>query len=259
MAPGDLAVGFGVTRIAGAPTVDLATVSDTNGVLNLDGDWTLEAWVKIMPAFDSEQDVLFYYGDPEHGYSLSLNYGGDGLTASPQVTTLGVAEVPSDPGLAVVAIDLWQHLAVVHKNGQSMTFFINGAEVETRPYTGGTRLVEGNKTLYIGARPDGSLPFSGLIDRIRISDSALTASELDSDASNPTGLPLRLQIARSQSSIVLSWPDNPAATDTLEVSNLLPGSNWAPEPTSPVVVAGQRTVTVPPTGSARYYRLKRVF
>jgi hypothetical protein len=166
--------------------------------------------------------------------------------------------MPADT--AVVEPDLWQHVAVVHKKGESITYFINGKEAGTRAYTGGTILAETNKVLYIGAEWNGGLPFTGFIDRIRISNSALTAGELDSDPQNPAAppqAPLRLAIARAQSNVILSWPEAGSAGYILEFSNILPNSNWSPEPTTPVVVAGQKTATVPVTGSVRYYRLKR--
>jgi len=256
-AAGDLAVGFGVVPFGAGPAIDMAAVWDPRGVLNLNGDWTLEAWVKARPALEGDRDVLFYYGDPEHGYALSLNYPLDRLSASPQVTTLGAGEVASDSSLSVIGVDVWQHIAVVHRNGQSMTFFTNGVEAESRPYTGGTRLAETNRVLYIGAEWDGSLPFTGLIDRIRISNTALAATQLDSDPANPVDP--RLTVARSQSAVTISWPDHPVAFDTLEFSNSLSGPNWQPEPTPVDVVAGQKTVTVPITGSARFYRVSRSF
>jgi hypothetical protein len=256
-AAGDLAVGFGVARFGGTPATDMAAVWDPKGALNLNRDWTLEAWVRIRPDFEGDRDVLFYYGDPEHGYSVSLNYAADRSGASPQVTTLGIAEVPSDPALTTVGIDAWHHLAVVHRNGQSITWFMNGVETESNPYTGATRSAETNKVFYIGAQWDGSLPFTGLIDRIRISDSALSVTQLDSDRSNP--IDPRLTIARSQSDVTLSWRDHPTAFDTLEFSDTLPGSNWQAEPTPIAIVDGQKTVTVPITGSARYYRVNRGF
>jgi hypothetical protein len=248
----DLALQFDVN---GADAIDMAAVPDPNGVLNLNGDWTLEAWVKYDGTVDGNRDVIFYYGHPGHGYSLSVNYA---AVNKLQVTTLGIADMPSDT--AVVEPDLWQHVAVVHKKGESITYFINGKEAGTRAYTGGTILAETNKVLYIGAEWNGGLPFTGFIDRIRISNSALTAGELDSDAANPAAppqAPLRLAIARSQSNVILSWPEAGSAGYILEFSNILPNSSWSPEPTTPVVVAGQKTATVPITGSVGYYRLKR--
>jgi hypothetical protein len=236
-------------------SADMAYVPDPEGVLNMDGDWTLEAWVKPAAAIDGDRDVIFYYGHPGHGYSLSINYAAGNML---QVTTLGIADLPSDA--AVVALDVWQHLGVVHKKGQSITYFVNGVEAGTRSYTQGTSLATTNKVLYIGAEWDGGLPFTGLIDRIRISNIALTTNQFDSDPKNPAGppqAPLQLSVARTQSNVILSWPEADSASYILEFSNSLPGLSWSPEPTAPVVVAGQKTVTVPITESARFYRLKR--
>ncbi|MCI0534280.1 MAG: LamG domain-containing protein [Verrucomicrobiales bacterium] len=250
-AAADRAIQFGGADLS----VDMAAVWDPNGVLNLDGDWTLEAWVKFAAANDGDRDVIFYYGHPGRGYSLSVNYAAGNML---QVTTLGIADMPSDT--AVVEPDVWQHLAVAHKNGQSITYFINGVEAGTRSYTGGTRLAETTKIFYIGAEWDGGLPFTGLIDRIRISNSALAANELDSDPKNPAAPPqpaVRLAVTRSQSNVVLSWPEANSVAYILEFSNSLPGLSWSPETIIPVVAAGQKTVTAPITESARFYRLKR--
>lgn len=250
-AAGDRAIQFGGADLS----VDMAAVGDPNGVLNLDGDWTLEAWVKFNSANDGVRDVVFYYGHPGRGYSLSVNYAAGNML---QVTTLGIEDMPSDT--AVVEADVWQHLAVAHRKGQSITYFVNGQEAGTRSYTGGTRLAETTKILYIGAEWNGGLPFTGLIDRIRISNTALTANQLDSDPKNPAAsaqAPLRLAIARSQSNVIFSWPEAGSAGYILEFSNSLPGLSWSPETTTPVVAAGQKSVTAPITESARFYRLKR--
>ena len=173
-----------------------------------------------------------------------------------QVTTLGIADMPSDT--AVVQLDTWQHLAVVHRNGQSITYFVNGQEAGTRTYAGGTRLATTNKVLYIGAEWDGGLAFTGLIDRVRISNSALATNELDSDALNPklVNQPVHLAIGRSQSNITISWPDAGSSDYLLEFVNTLSGASWLPEPAVPTVAAGQKSVTIPMSGSTRFYRLK---
>ena len=124
------------------------------------------------------------YGYPGHGYSLSLNYAAGNKL---QVTTLGIADMPSDT--AVVEPDLWQHVAVVHKKSVSITYFVNGKEIDSRPYTNGIISVDTRKFLYIGAEWDGNLAFTGTIDRVRISNAALTANQLDSDAKNPATAP----------------------------------------------------------------------
>lgn len=250
-ATNDLAIQFGGATYR----TDMAAVSDPNGVLNLDTDWTLEAWVKTDPAPDGDRDVIFYYGYPGHGYSLSVNYAAGNKL---QVTTLGIADMPSDT--ATVELGVWQHLAVAHKKGQSITYFVNGVQAGTRSYTGGTTLAVTNRTLYIGAEWDGGLPFTGIIDRIRISNAALTASQLDSNPTNPapSTLPaVRLAIALSSSNAILSWPEAGSDGYLLEFSDLLPTANWSPESTTPVIAAGQKTATIPLAGQTRFYRLRR--
>jgi hypothetical protein len=68
---------------------------------------------------------------------------------------------------------------------------------------------------------------------------------------------LLLTIGRSQSDLILSWPEAASAGYILEFSNILPGANWSNESTAPVVSAGQKSVTVPITQPARFYRLMR--
>ena len=72
-------------------------------------------------------------------------------------------------------------MAVSHVAGESINFFINGELVETQEYTRLTNPANGG-VLYIGAEYNGGLPFFGNIDRIRISNSALAAEDLDSNA-----------------------------------------------------------------------------
>ncbi len=168
---GDTSLEFSGTQIA--------VVDDSNGVLNFsDGDWTLEAWAKTDFNTDVIRMVMFYYGHPGHGYSFSINLETETL----QVTTLGIADMPSDSAYVIPDYE-WHHLAVVHKAGDSITYFIDGQEIESNSYTNLTIPADPGMTkLYIGAEPDMGLPYTGLLDRIRISNSALTPDQMDTDA-----------------------------------------------------------------------------
>ncbi len=150
-------------------------VADPNGILDFsDGDWTLEAWVSTdLPV--EQREVIFYYGYSGHGYSLSIN--SDGRL---QVTTLGIADMASTNAIVPSTFE-WTHVAVSHIAGESINYFINGELIESRDYTGGTIPAEGG-TLYIGAEPTGGLPYYGSVDRIRISNTALSAGDLDSNS-----------------------------------------------------------------------------
>ena len=166
--PGDTCLEFNGSQIA--------VVDDPNGVLNFsDGDWTLEARVKTTFNDTGTRMVLFYYGQPGQGYSLSIDVVSEVL----QVTTLGIADMPSDAAF-VPPDDEWHHVAVAHKAGESITYFVDGQEIESRPYTNLTNPAS-TTVLYIGAEWNGGLPYTGRIDRIRISNAALTADQLDSN------------------------------------------------------------------------------
>lgn len=152
-----------------------ANVRDPNYILDVGGegnDWTLEAWVKYEDV-TSGRMVMFYYGPGAYSFSLS---GGDPRLVF--VTTLRIADFPSQN--AVVPVGEWAHVAVAHVAGESLSFFVNGELIEVNDYTGGSNTTEA-PNLSIGSEPNGVLPFTGWLDRIRISNVALTAEELDSD------------------------------------------------------------------------------
>ncbi len=87
---------------------------------------------------------------------------------------------------AWVNIDEWHHVAVVHQAGESITYYINGEERISRDYDGLTIPAE-DTVLYIGAENDGGLPYTSLLDRIRISNEALAPADFDSDP-EPTAI-----------------------------------------------------------------------
>jgi len=175
-AAGDTSLQFSGTQIA--------VVLDPKGLLNFSsGDWTLEAWVKVDPNATGDRMIIYYYGNPGHGYSLSINLASN---AALQVTTLGIADLPS--ASAFVEFDVWTHVAVVHQAGISITFYLNGKAFDTRAYTQKTIAAQ-TMNLYIGGEWNGALPFYGMIDRIRISNAALTPAQMDTNLT-PTNVSL---------------------------------------------------------------------
>ncbi|MFB3787795.1 MAG: LamG domain-containing protein [bacterium] len=162
---------------------EFALVEDPGGVLEFPGDWTLEAWIKPQLVTDrTNAMVLYAYGAPGGGHSLQLAYSADDPTQlNVRGTAVGVLDIPA-PNTFVV-YDQWQHVAVAHKNGVSMSFFLNGKFSEEIEYTQGM-LPRTNELLYIGTWPNAlAFAYVGTLDRIRFSDRALTETELDS---NPT-------------------------------------------------------------------------
>ncbi|MBN2325761.1 MAG: LamG domain-containing protein [Candidatus Omnitrophica bacterium] len=160
-----------------------ALVLDPEGVLDVGGpgnNYTLEAWVKYETGNFTDRMVIFYHGPGAYSFSLG---GGDPRVVF--ITTLRIADFSSTS--AFVTPDEWHHVAVVHKDGESLSFFVDGELIEEDTYTGGTRLAEVHQ-MTIGSEPNGVLPFTGWIDRIRISNEALTADQMDSNAMAPVSV-----------------------------------------------------------------------
>ena len=150
------------------------TVEDTNLVINTDNflDYTLEAWVKTPTNIPTARAIIMEYrGNP--GFAMSINNDGTLHTTTFRIRDIATpAQVPFD--------DAWHHLAVVHQNGVEMRFYVDGQLLHTEPYTSGP----GNQStprLTIGMASSGANVFNGLIDRVRISNTALSPTEFDAD------------------------------------------------------------------------------
>lgn len=69
-------------------------------------------------------------------------------------------------------------------------------------------------------------------------------------------VPPKMAVRRNANSVVVSWPAS-ATTYGLESSATLSPGNWTAVQGAPVVVSGENTMTIEPTGVAGYYRLKK--
>ena len=90
---------------------------------------------------------------PAHGYSLSSELSPRATSCKSQpwgLRTCLLIRLSLNP-------IVWQHVAVAHKKGQSITYFINGVEEEPELIPEGPTSPTTNKVLYIGAEWDGGL------------------------------------------------------------------------------------------------------
>jgi hypothetical protein len=69
--------------------------------------------------------------------------------------------------------------------------------------------------------------------------------------------PPSLQIIRSGSQVLISWPVNATGFGLESSDSLLPATNWAAEPTPPAVVGDQNVVTLEVSAGAKFFRLKK--
>ena len=167
---GDSSLEFDGTDLA-----QLAFVKDPDGILNITGagrDWTLEAWVKYEQ-LDASRRLLYGYGFPG-GYTFSLS---EDNPRRVHVTTLGIVDFNSET--ADVTPGEWHHVAVAHKDGLSLSFFVDGTLIAELDYIRSSSETS-VREMFIGGEPTGNLAYTGLLDRIRISNEALTADQLDS-------------------------------------------------------------------------------
>ncbi len=65
----------------------------------------------------------------------------------------------------------------------------------------------------------------------------------------------RLACQRSGNQMIFRWPTN-ALTFTLQSATNLAGPAWSAWPAAPTIIGGTNTVSVPVTGSPRYFRLR---
>lgn len=102
----------------------------------------------------------------------------------------------------------------------------------------------------------GSRVFRGLLDELNVFSRVLTLAEIQDVQKAPAGVPVsevELSAARQGNEFVVAW-DSP--TDfQLQYQTQLGQGAWTDEPTPPTVNGTQKTVRVPFTGSARFYRL----
>jgi hypothetical protein len=145
----------------------------------------------------------------------------------------------------------WHHLAVT-RSGTTLTFYIDGVEAGTTEVTGSFN----NNPLPLRIGTDGpewgvGSMFEGVIDDVRLYNRGLSAVEIQALLPPP-----RLNITRSGPDVILSWP---AAQDfMLEKTDSLAPASWTPVTNPPTTVVGdQKTVTLPISGSAGSYRLRK--
>ncbi len=241
----DFALEFNALE-SGGITPQSATVLDPTATIALNGtngDYTLEAWIRLPTNFpsSSRRTIFQYQGNP--GFIFSLNTDRTlHTTAIGKIDQVSSAAVPND--------DAWHHVAVVHQDGVEFRFYVDGVLGDTRAYTAGA----GSGTLprfTIGSGFNGSLPFIGKMDRLRYSNQALTPEQFDFPAVSTVP---SLAIHRVNNDVVITWP----ATQTglvLEGTASLTTPDWLPVDYQDI--GGQNAAIVPPTGTNTFYRLRK--
>jgi Concanavalin A-like lectin/glucanases superfamily len=141
-----------------------------------------------------------------------------------------------------------RQLDKLYLNGQLITSAVNTALWSTLPDT--------DNWLARDEWPDTM--FSGEYWDFRIWNGSLTAGQVANlyAAGPSTIVGPKLQISTAGSQVTLQWPAN-AAGFTLQSATNLVGGTWNTVAGTPTVINGLNNLTLPPTQSQTYYRLKQ--
>lgn len=164
---GDTGLSFFATNRVTVP--DPTPLIMTN---NLNGNYTIETWAKLPLNYaPAARAIMFQYtGIP--GFSFSIN-----TDRTLHTTVFGkndrasTVQVPNDGE--------WHHLAVVHRDGSGLDFYVDGVLRQTVAHANGVGVNQTAKVITVGMAANAANPFTGTLDRIRFSNEALTPAEFD--------------------------------------------------------------------------------
>ncbi|MDQ6632715.1 MAG: LamG domain-containing protein, partial [Verrucomicrobiota bacterium] len=232
---GDNSLFFDGTKRITVP--DPAQKIGTNGV---NGDYTLQAWVKLSLDFVSGARMILFQYERTPGFSFSIN-----TNRTLHTTTFNVSDISSTA--AFPNDGQWHQIAVVHTAGVNMKFFVDATLAATVNYTSGIGF-RTSSTLTIGSSAGGANPFTGFLDRISFDNQALTAAQLDFPAAISLGL------RQLGSSLVLFWPAS-KSDYVLQTSGDLFSSSWSNILST--VQGNENQAFVSPSNATQFFRLKK--
>jgi fibronectin type 3 domain-containing protein len=191
--------------------------------LELSTGMTLEAWVNPTIVSNNWRDVLYKGND---NYYLSA-------TSSNGAVPDGAVRVGSTYldtyGTAPLTANTWTHLAVTY-DGSSTVLYVNGSQVSSTAFSGS--IITSTNALQIGGDTFYGQYFSGTIDEVRVYNTPLTATQIQTDMNTPIDTvpptaPSNLSASAANGNINLTWT---GSTDNESVSSYIvqrkaPGSS----------------------------------
>jgi hypothetical protein len=162
---------------------DYVVITD-NDVVGLDGlsQVTFSFWISPRSLGQSDQGRVLDKGGGSalgSGFTIALNpSAGVNLNVN---SVVGDWSASSNVG--VIALDIWQHVAVVYDGSLgNVEFYVDGVFAGSDPIQGGTSIIGNDQNLVIGARStDLARQFDGSIDTVRIWDRAFLQSEVQAE------------------------------------------------------------------------------
>ena len=184
------------------------TVADAAS-LHLSTAMTLEAWINPSGTVAASWQALIYKG--VDNYFLAMP---DHTTAPIVGGTIG-GDLILVTSSSALPPGTWTHLAMTY-DGSMLRLFVNGTPVAGRPATG--LLGVSASPLEIGGSLVDGGPFAGLIDDVRVYDTALSPAQIQGDMTTPVGgagdtqpptAPTTLAVtAVSTTELALTWTES---------------------------------------------------
>jgi len=166
----------GVTGLA----LDLNGTSDhvrvpDDATLDITGEITLAAWIKpekVGTQYLVKKAVI----NVADGYELSLSTSGLAFVRFNQFTSANTYRIDATT-LYPTDGNTWMHLAATY-DGSTIRLYVNGVEENSAAAT--FAIAANGLDLGIGAQSDGTTPFQGAMDDVRVYCRALGATEIES-------------------------------------------------------------------------------
>ena len=141
--------------------------------LHLTTGMTLEAWVNPSTVSSTWRDVIYKGNDNYFLEATSENSGGVPAAGA----TLGSSDVDT-LGTAALTANTWAFLTETY-NGSTLALYVNGTLVSSLAHTG--NIATSTDPLQIGGDSIYGQYFQGMIDNVRIYNTALTQAQIQTD------------------------------------------------------------------------------
>tara|TARA_B100000963_G_scaffold347442_1_gene353774 strand:- start:709 stop:5958 length:5250 start_codon:yes stop_codon:yes gene_type:complete len=163
-----------VPRLSGNSSSYGAKVN-SNGSLNLTGNYTIETYFKLNSDVTEERVILEIRSDdnlsnsnPLGGFKIRLQQYTDPGSEPINVVYMGSGDLLPIRGANLYTKDTWYHIAVVRENSD-VSCYLNGSLLLKKTFDSNIPLdVYGN--VYLGGAGNGSLALDGVIDEVRITN-----------------------------------------------------------------------------------------
>ncbi len=144
--------------------------------LHLTTGMTLEAWVNPSTVNGSWRDVIYKGNDNYYLEATSTN------ASKPDGGLIAGGSYADAYGTAALPANTWSYLTETY-DGATLRLYVNGTQVASTAHTGS--ISTSTNPLQIGGDSLYGQYFAGMIDEVRVYNTALTATQIQTDQATP--------------------------------------------------------------------------